>query len=158
MSQPIPRQPSTPQPRRQPKVIVNNSPALDAIAHIANKPFLGRFIYEPGWIIPASATEDAVGGKFELRIAHRFLNRDNEGVIRRKLWGSGVYTDDSDAVASNPLYKCILTCSSLPPTSLNCVFFVHAKGYSRTLYDSPNLETLRTEHIQRNPFPRLEDS
>lgn len=91
----------TPQPRSQPKVIVNNSPALDAIAHVTNKPFLGRFVYEPGWIIPPSVTEDAVGGRFEVRIAQRFLNRDNEGVVRRKLWGTGVYTDDSDVVASN---------------------------------------------------------
>ena len=101
MAQPNPRLPLTPQPRPQPKVIINNSPALDVIAHITSKPFLGRFIYEPGWIIPASVVQDAVGGKFEVLIAQRFLNRDNEGVVRRKLWGSGVYTDDSDVVASN---------------------------------------------------------
>lgn len=99
-SQPITRQPSLPQPRPPPKIRVNNAPALDAVAHINPKPFLGRFVYEPDWIIPASITEGNLGGRFEVRIAQRFLSRDNEGVVRRKLWGTGVYTDDSDVVAS----------------------------------------------------------
>jgi Histone deacetylation protein Rxt3 len=73
---------------------------LESVAHINPKPFLGRFIYEPDWIIPSSVTEDNVGGRFEVRIAQRFLNRDNDGFERRKLWGTGIYTDDSDIVAS----------------------------------------------------------
>ena len=88
-----------PTPRPPPKLHVNNNPALEAVSQINPKPFLGRFIYEPGWIIPASITEDNLGGRFEVRIAQRFLSRDNEGVIKRKLWGTGVYTDDSDVVA-----------------------------------------------------------
>jgi hypothetical protein len=72
------------------------------VNHISPKPFLGRFIYEPGWIIPGQLTEDNLGGKFEVRIAQRFLGRDNDGVVKRKLWGTGVYTDDSDVVAGTP--------------------------------------------------------
>ena len=98
-SQPIARQPPPPQSRPPPKVVVNNAPALDVVANINPKPFLGRFIYEPGWIIPESVTEGNLGGHFEVRIPYRFLSRDNEGVVRRKLWGTGVYTDDSDVVA-----------------------------------------------------------
>ena len=60
---------------------------------------MGRFIYEPGWIIPESVTESNLGGRFEVRIPYRFLSRENDGVVRRKIWGTGVYTDDSDVVA-----------------------------------------------------------
>jgi len=69
------------------------------MANINPKPFLGRFIYEPGWIIPESTIEGNLGGHFEVRIPNRFLSRENEGVVRRKVWGTGVYTDDSDVVA-----------------------------------------------------------
>jgi hypothetical protein len=73
---------------------------LEAVAQINPKPFLGRFIYEPGWVIPAAIVEDNIGGRFEVRIPQRFLKRDNEAVAQRKLWGTGIYTDDSDVVAS----------------------------------------------------------
>ena len=82
---------------------VNNAPALEAVANISPRPFLGRFVYEPGWIIPGGIIEDNVGGVFEIRIPRRFLDRDNEAVVKRKLWGTGVYTDDSDVVASTSL-------------------------------------------------------
>lgn len=105
-SQPLgSRQLLTPQPRPTPKVNINNTPALDAVAHINPKPFLGRFIYEPGWIIPTSVAEDNLGGRFEVRIPHRFLSRESEGVVKRKLWGTGVYTDDSDVVAGTPSHE-----------------------------------------------------
>lgn len=92
-------QPPSTQSRPPPKLHINNTPALDAVSHISPKPFLGRFIYEPGWILPATQTENNLGARFEVRIAQRFLNRDNECVNRRQLWGTGVYTDDSDIVA-----------------------------------------------------------
>jgi Histone deacetylation protein Rxt3 len=105
-SQPLAsRQQPLPPTRPPPKLHINNTPALEAVAHINPKPFLGRFIYEPGWIIPASVTEDNLGGRFEVRIAQRFLQRDNESVTRRKLWGTGVYTDDSDVVAGPYLLR-----------------------------------------------------
>ena len=85
--------------RPPPKLRVNNTPALEAVANLP-RPFLGRYIYEPGWIIPATIVEENVGGTFEVRIPHRFLGRDNEALKKRKLWGTGVYTDDSDVVAS----------------------------------------------------------
>ena len=100
------------QSRPVPKVTVNNSLALDAVAHINPKPFLGRFTYEPGWIIPSAIVDDNVGGRFEVRIPQRFLKRENEAVAQRKLWGTGVYTDDSDVVASIPP-------SILPPSPLD---------------------------------------
>jgi hypothetical protein len=51
-------------------------------------------------MIPAAIAEDNIGGRFEVRIPQRFLKRENEAVAQRKLWGTGVYTDDSDVVAS----------------------------------------------------------
>jgi hypothetical protein len=93
------RQPPA-QSRPVPKVTINNTPALEAVAQINPKPFLGRFIYEPGWVIPAAIVEDNIGGRFEVRIPQRFLKRENEAVAQRKLWGTGIYTDDSDVVAS----------------------------------------------------------
>lgn len=109
---------------------VNNSPALDAIAHINPKPFLGRFIYEPGWIIPSAIAEDNLGGRFEVRIPQRFLKRENEAVVQRKLWGTGVYTDDSDVVASktpfspNILHSRYSLFSHLPFSRIMSLFVV----------------------------------
>ncbi|KAK9239618.1 hypothetical protein V1525DRAFT_397926 [Lipomyces kononenkoae] len=65
---------------------------------------LGSLVYTPTPdshqpIIPR--LEDRVNSIIQIRIARRFLsNRTNPHVARREIWGTDVYTDDSDVVAA----------------------------------------------------------
>ncbi|KAJ8097058.1 hypothetical protein POJ06DRAFT_283695 [Lipomyces tetrasporus] len=65
---------------------------------------LGSLIYTPTpeshqAILPR--LEDRVNSFIQIRIARRFLSRQsNPHVVRREVWGTDVYTDDSDVVAA----------------------------------------------------------
>ncbi|KAK9354359.1 hypothetical protein V1523DRAFT_439459 [Lipomyces doorenjongii] len=69
---------------------------------------LGSLVYTPTPdshqpIIPR--LEDKVNSLIQIRIARRFLSRrTNPHVTRREVWGTDVYTDDSDVVAA--IYHC----------------------------------------------------
>jgi len=132
---------------------------------------LGRFIYEPGWIIPSQLTEDALGGKYEVRIAYRFLGRDNLGVQKRKVWGTEIYTDDSDAVASTsphlPLPSFapfvyihgdeMLTSSFVSYAETSSSAVVEASRSSSNIHSPSHTRTLYVNDTKRGPFAWLDN-
>ncbi|KAK3827408.1 MAG: hypothetical protein J3Q66DRAFT_434162 [Benniella sp.] len=78
-----------------PKLIVKNDPSLTT----SDRPelFLGYYRYEPALLLPN--LEGRENCLVEVRIASPYLTYDNIKVKRRELWGTDIYTDDSDVVA-----------------------------------------------------------
>ncbi|KAG0235253.1 hypothetical protein BGW41_000864 [Actinomortierella wolfii] len=83
-------------PPQRPRLIVKNNENL----HVPDRPelFLGYYRYEPNTLLPSM--EGKENSLFEVRIASSYLTYDNAKVRKRNLWGTDVYTDDSDVVAS----------------------------------------------------------
>eukprot|EP01136_Pigoraptor_vietnamica_P013943 Opistho-1_new@55520 len=59
---------------------------------------LGPWVYAPGELLPD--LEGHVDETFEVHIQPRHLTTANDQVANRQVWGSGIYTDDSDVVAA----------------------------------------------------------
>lgn len=61
---------------------------------------LGVWIYRPDQLLPIPST---ISGdqlaQLSVLIPQRHLCYTNPNVLKRKLWGTGIYTDDSDLVA-----------------------------------------------------------
>ncbi|KAK9473570.1 histone deacetylation protein Rxt3-domain-containing protein, partial [Dipodascopsis tothii] len=52
-------------------------------------------------LIPRGLVEAQINAVLQIRIPYRFLNREkNPHVLHRELWGTDIYTDDSDVVAA----------------------------------------------------------
>ncbi|KAG0056200.1 hypothetical protein BGZ83_006109 [Gryganskiella cystojenkinii] len=81
--------------RRTPRLIVKN----DASLRMEGRPehFLGYYRYDPTQLLPAMQGRE--NSLLEVRIASSYLTYDNIKVQKRELWGTDVYTDDSDIVA-----------------------------------------------------------
>ncbi|KAF9161065.1 hypothetical protein DFQ26_004904 [Actinomortierella ambigua] len=81
--------------QQRPRLIVKNSENLQ----LPDRPeqFLGYYRYEPGVLLPAM--EGKENSVLEVRIASSYLTYDNAKVRKRYLWGTDIYTDDSDVVA-----------------------------------------------------------
>ncbi|RKP39438.1 hypothetical protein BJ085DRAFT_34492 [Dimargaris cristalligena] len=60
-------------------------------------PCLGYYTYEPGHLLPCFAAHD--DGVFYVRVAAKYLAWTNPQVQRRALWGTEIFSDDSDVVA-----------------------------------------------------------
>lgn len=88
---------STP-PTIKAEVTVDNQSALQAVAHIPRH-ISGTVDYEPGKLIIRKYSP-YLNSIVQVRVAHRWLTRTNALVSQRALWGSGVYTEDSDLVAA----------------------------------------------------------
>lgn len=59
--------------------------------------FLGTFFYQPvNCLFPSLV--DHLNGILHVRIASRYLTYDNPNIKKRSVWGTDVYTDDSDVV------------------------------------------------------------
>jgi hypothetical protein len=92
-----------------------------------------RFLYLPFYPLPDLS--QYVGDIIEVRVASDYLSQSNKAIIEKRIWGSDIYTSDSDVV-------CILQHSGyfkikeLPPTNIEgvSVFFRVSKG--RTTYNS----------------------
>ncbi|KAF9904875.1 hypothetical protein EC991_002238 [Linnemannia zychae] len=82
--------------RHVPRLIVKNDPNLK----MNNRPelFLGYYRYDPAVLLPAMQGKE--NSLLEVRIASTYLTYDNVKVKRREVWGTDVYTDDSDVVAN----------------------------------------------------------
>ncbi|KAG0202128.1 hypothetical protein BGX28_005270 [Mortierella sp. GBA30] len=80
---------------RHPRLIVKN----DASLKMDSRPelFLGYYRYDPGLLLPTMQGNE--NSLLEVRIASSYLTYDNFKVNRREVWGTDVYTDDSDIVA-----------------------------------------------------------
>ncbi|KAG0309980.1 hypothetical protein BGZ99_000741 [Dissophora globulifera] len=78
-----------------PRLIVKNDPSLK----VDNLPeqFLGYYRYDPTLLLPGMQGKE--NSLLEVRIASVYLTYDNVKVKKREVWGTDVYTDDSDVVA-----------------------------------------------------------
>ncbi|KNE64730.1 hypothetical protein AMAG_10080 [Allomyces macrogynus ATCC 38327] len=65
--------------------------AAHAPAHI------GAYLYAPSTLLPP--LDRHVNATFTVRVARAFLAYENPCVRKRAVWGTGIYTDDSDLVA-----------------------------------------------------------
>jgi hypothetical protein len=114
--------------------------------------------------------DDKCNSMVQIRISGRFLDGNrNEAVVRRKLWGTDVYTDDSDIVAalyhtgylgehgtgSKDLGDCIATIVILP--KLERYIGCHRHGLnSRTWLTQHDGVSYRIENVQFIPYGKAE--
>lgn len=84
-------------------VIVNNTQAIQA-AEVFGRQSLGCILYEENTNVLLPRLDENINCTIQIRIPHQFLNKYNEGIVKRKLWGTDIYTDESDIVAV--LYHC----------------------------------------------------
>ncbi|KAF8420132.1 histone deacetylation protein Rxt3-domain-containing protein [Tirmania nivea] len=99
-------------PAKRPKLIINSTPVVDSVANLPRY-HLGSMVYNPSGNSNASnkgySTTHSMLPRFEgrencifqIRIPRRYLyERERAEVCKRRwLWGSDVYTDDSDVLA-----------------------------------------------------------
>jgi hypothetical protein len=96
----LPSTAAAPQPLHvvpKPKLIIKNDQVWKSIEGMEEKS-LGFQLYSPQLLLPN--LEDYVNGLMEIRVPARFLTFENVKVKKRALWGTDIYTDDSDIVAS----------------------------------------------------------
>ncbi|KAL9540759.1 hypothetical protein MBANPS3_009505 [Mucor bainieri] len=89
-------QPPPPPVVPKPKLIIKNEQVWKSVEGIEEKS-LGFQLYSPQLLLPN--LEDSVNGLMEIRVPARFLTFENVNVKKRALWGTDIYTDDSDIVA-----------------------------------------------------------
>ncbi|KAF9426346.1 hypothetical protein BGZ76_002797 [Entomortierella beljakovae] len=93
-----------------PKLVIKNDPSL--MLDAPSKAFLGYFLYNPSLLLPSMQGKE--NSRLEVRVASSYLTYDNAKVKKRELWGTDIYTDDSDIVA-----MLIHSGLFIPPTSLH---------------------------------------
>jgi len=84
----------------KPKLIIKNEQVWKSVEGMEEKS-LGFQLYSPQLLLPN--LESSVNGLMEIRVPARFLTFENVKVKKRALWGTDIYTDDSDIVASEYL-------------------------------------------------------
>ncbi|GAN10740.1 conserved hypothetical protein [Mucor ambiguus] len=89
---PQPPPPAVPKP----KLIIKNEQVWKSVQGMEEKS-LGFQLYSPQLLLPN--LEGSVNGLMEIRVPARFLTFENVKVKKRALWGTDIYTDDSDIVA-----------------------------------------------------------
>lgn len=88
----------------KPKLIIKNDQVWKSVEGMEEKS-LGFQLYSTQLLLPN--LEDHVNGLMEIRVPARFLTFENVKVKKRALWGTDIYTDDSDIVASKSfLFHC----------------------------------------------------
>ncbi|KAG0374994.1 hypothetical protein BGX24_009674 [Mortierella sp. AD032] len=97
--------------RHVPRLIVKNDPSLKM--HGRPELFLGYYRYDPAVLLPAMQGKE--NSLLDVRIASTYLTYDNVKVKRREVWGTDIYTDDSDVVA-----MLIHAGYFIPPTHAQC--------------------------------------
>ncbi|KAF9143857.1 hypothetical protein BG015_000286 [Linnemannia schmuckeri] len=97
--------------RHVPRLIVKNDPNLK----MNGRPelFLGYYRYDPAVLLPTMQGKE--NSLLEVRVASTYLTYDNAKVKKRELWGTDIYTDDSDVVA-----MLIHAGYFIPPTNSQC--------------------------------------
>ncbi|SAM00395.1 hypothetical protein [Absidia glauca] len=78
-----------------PKVIIKNEQVWKAVKG-KKETDLGFFLYQPSMLLPNF--QDHVNGVLQVRVPARYLTYENPKVKKRAVWGTGIYTDDSDIV------------------------------------------------------------
>ncbi|KAG2201555.1 hypothetical protein INT47_007432 [Mucor saturninus] len=80
----------------KPKLIIKNEQVWKSLQGIHERS-LGFQVYTPQLILPH--LERCLNGVMEIRVPARYLTFENMRVKKRALWGTDIYTDDSDIVA-----------------------------------------------------------
>ncbi|CAO3703977.1 unnamed protein product [Rhizopus stolonifer] len=80
----------------QPKLIIKNEQVWKYMEGIEEKS-LGYHLYSPQQLLPN--LENCLNGVMEIRIPAKYLSFENIQVKKRAIWGTDIYTDDSDIVA-----------------------------------------------------------
>ncbi|KAI9489162.1 histone deacetylation protein Rxt3-domain-containing protein [Zychaea mexicana] len=98
---------------------------------------LGSYLYSPGMLLPIN--ESQLNGLVEVVIPARYLTYENPQVKRKAVWGTDIYTDDSDIV---PIFKGLWDYTK----ALNQTFIVivHSGKYEMTFVE-PDIDP-------RDPF------
>lgn len=81
----------------KPKLIIKNEQVWKLLEGVEEK-HLGVQVYSPQLLLPT--LQGALNGLMEVRVPARYLTFENTRVKKRALWGTDIYTDDSDIVAS----------------------------------------------------------
>ncbi|KAL4209184.1 hypothetical protein CU097_013754 [Rhizopus azygosporus] len=84
------------EPLPKPKLIVKNDQVWKALEGMEEK-LLGCQVYSPHRLLPN--LENCLNGIMEVRVPARYLTFENVQVKKRAIWGTDIYTDDSDIVA-----------------------------------------------------------
>ncbi|ORZ15139.1 histone deacetylation protein Rxt3-domain-containing protein [Absidia repens] len=79
-----------------PKVVINNEQVWKAIK-AKKETNLGFYLYQPSMLLPN--LQEHLNGIVQVRIPARYLSYQNPKVKKRAIWGTGIYTDDSDVVS-----------------------------------------------------------
>ncbi|CAO3611988.1 unnamed protein product [Mucor hiemalis] len=87
--------PVTPAPVK-PKLIIKNEQVWKSLEGVEEKR-LGFQLYTPQLVLPN--LEANLNGIMEIRVPARYLTFENVRVKKRAVWGTDIYTDDSDIVA-----------------------------------------------------------
>ena len=103
-----------------------------------------HFLYMPYYPLPDLS--EYVGDLIEFRIASEFLSQSNKAFIERRIWGSDIYTSDSDPV-------CILQHSGyfqikdLPPTDHKGVSLYLRVSKGRATYNSSYKNGIKSKKL-----------
>ncbi|KAJ1984171.1 hypothetical protein H4R34_000825 [Dimargaris verticillata] len=99
ISSPLPLPPSNHPAKAVPEPSSKPMPLTRPVLPEASfPPCLGYFTYQPGTLLPCFTGHE--GSQFYVRIPRACVSPNNPRVSsQRAVWGSGVYTDDSDLVA-----------------------------------------------------------
>ncbi|KAI9271149.1 histone deacetylation protein Rxt3-domain-containing protein [Helicostylum pulchrum] len=81
----------------KPKLIIKNEQVWKYLEGVEEKN-LGVQVYSPQLVMP-SLQGWALNGLMEVRVPARYLTFENSKVKKRAVWGTDIYTDDSDIVA-----------------------------------------------------------
>ncbi|KAG0164327.1 hypothetical protein DFQ28_010514 [Apophysomyces sp. BC1034] len=81
---------------KKPQLIIKNEQVWRAVEGMEEKS-LGFYLYKSDGLLPNMSKY--INGVLEVRVPARYLNYGNARVRKRAVWGTDIYTDDSDVVA-----------------------------------------------------------
>ncbi|KAI9251817.1 histone deacetylation protein Rxt3-domain-containing protein [Phascolomyces articulosus] len=82
-------------PQSPPQKVVRNDKVWEKLQGLPERR-LGSYIYSPGMLLPIN--ESQLNGLIQVVIPARYLTFENPQMKRKALWGTDIYTDDSDIV------------------------------------------------------------
>ena len=131
-------------PSQKKSKITNKTTAPTELNNSYYKNTKEHFLYMPYYPLPDLS--DYVGDLIEVRIASEFLSQSNKAFIERRIWGSDIYTSDSDPV-------CILQHSGyfqikdLPPTDHKGVSLYLRVSKGRATYNSSYKNGIKSKKL-----------
>ena len=92
------------------KITVRNHPLLTPPPDIASESFPVKLVdYHPRMLLP-NLSRFPPFSFIDIYIESKWLCWENPAVYERRLWGTDIYTDDSDIVAGNLFYHFYTSC------------------------------------------------